>query len=356
MPFLRTAFAIAVSAMLAAPALAQPTIALESLPVSGKDATYGGITSIVVMQDGAIVAEQYFDDVGSDALRNTRSATKTITGMLAGIAIGDGLLARESRIASFFPEHVVRNPDPRKQAVTVEDLLTMSSIAECDDGNQFSRGNEERMYLIEDWPGFYLDLPVKGFPAWVTKPEESPYGRAFAYCTAGVTTLGAVVERATGIALEEYARTRLFEPLGIADVSWQFSPLGLAQGGGGLELSSRALAKLGQLLLDGGNYRGRQIIPESWVADTLSPHAAVPGREDTEYGYLIWLQKAEARGQRVVTRSMSGNGGNKVVIEPETRSVTVITTRNFGQRDAHAKSERLYTNEILPVLMDASSR
>lgn len=356
MPFLRTAFAIAVSAMLAAPALAQPTIALQSLPVSGKDATYGGITSIVVMQDGAIVAEQYFDDVGSDALRNTRSATKTITGMLAGIAIGDGLLARESRIASFFPEHVVRNPDPRKQAVTVEDLLTMSSIAECDDGNQFSRGNEERMYLIEDWPGFYLDLPVKGFPAWVTKPEESPYGRAFAYCTAGVTTLGAVVERATGIALEEYARTRLFEPLGIADVSWQFSPLGLAQGGGGLELSSRALAKLGQLLLDGGNYRGRQIIPESWVADTLSPHAAVPGREDTEYGYLIWLQKAEARGQRVVTRSMSGNGGNKVVIEPETRSVTVITTRNFGQRDAHAKSERLYTNEILPMLMDASSR
>lgn len=356
MPFLRTAFAIAVSAMLAAPALAQPTIALQSLPVSGKDATYGGITSIVVMQDGAIVAEQYFDDVGSDALRNTRSATKTITGMLAGIAIGDGLLARESRIASFFPEHVVRNPDPRKQAVTVEDLLTMSSIAECDDGNQFSRGNEERMYLIEDWPGFYLDLPVKGFPAWVTKPEESPYGRAFAYCTAGVTTLGAVVERATGIALEEYARTRLFEPLGIADVSWQFSPLGLAQGGGGLELSSRALAKLGQLLLDGGNYRGRQIIPESWVADTLSPHAGVPGREDTEYGYLIWLQKAEARGQRVVTRSMSGNGGNKVVIEPETRSVTVITTRNFGQRDAHAKSERLYTNEILPMLMDASSR
>ncbi|MXP11122.1 serine hydrolase domain-containing protein [Pseudoblastomonas halimionae] len=356
MPVFRRALALAVPALLAlsAPSHAQQAgaIDLDSLPVAGEDAAYGGTTSVLVMHDGAILAERYFDEGGAGALRNTRSATKTVTGMLAGIAVGDGLLARDSRIASFFPGHEALNPDPRKQAVTVEDLVTMSSIAECDDSNMFSRGNEERMYLIEDWPGFYLDLPVKGFAPWATKPEDSPYGRAFSYCTAGVTTLGAVVERAVGMPLEDYARTRLFEPLGIEEAEWAFSPLGLAQGGGGLELSSRSLGKLGQLLLDGGVHDGKRLIPADWVADTLRPQVDVPGRDGTEYGYLVWLQAVEAVGRDVVTKSMSGNGGNKVIIEPETRSVTVITTTNFGQRDAHAKSERLFAQELLPALLE----
>lgn len=356
MPFLRFLLALAVPSLVAASAQAQPVIDLAAIPVAGENADFAGTTSILVMQDGEIVAERYFDDGGAEALRNTRSATKTVTGMLAGIAVGDGLLSRDNRISSFFPDHAVANPDPRKEAVTVEDLVTMSSIAECDDGNPFSRGNEERMYLIEDWPGFYLDLPVRGFPAWATRPDESPYGRAFSYCTAGVTTLGAVVERAVGMPLEDFARTRLFEPLGIAETRWQFSPLGLAQGGGGLELSSRALGKLGQLLLDEGEYGGQQIIPADWAADTLRPQAEVPGRSGTEYGYLVWLQKAEVNGQEVVTRSMSGNGGNKVVIEPETRSVTVITTRNFNHRDAHAKSERLFASVVLPALLGAGEK
>ena len=355
MPALRRLFALAISGLLAASAQAQGVIDLDALPVTGADADYAGITSVLVMQDGEIIAERYVEGDAA-TLRNTRSATKTVTGMLAGIAVGDGTLARGSRVASFFPERTVANPDPRKDAVTLLDLATMSSVAECDDMNMFSRGNEERMYLIEDWVGFYLDLPVRGFPGWATRPEDSPHGRAFSYCTAGVTTLGAVVERATGKPLEDFAQDRLFGPLGIMDATWQFSPLGLAQGGGGLELSTRALGRLGQLLLDGGTYRGQRLLPADWTEATLSPQADVPGREGTEYGYLVWLQEAEAGGRRVVTRAMAGNGGNKVIIEPETRSVTVITTRNFGQRDAHAKSDRLYAEAILPALLERARR
>jgi CubicO group peptidase (beta-lactamase class C family) len=158
-----------------------------------------------------------------------------MTGMLVGIALDPGLLALDSKVLPFFPDkQPIQNPDPRKDAITVEDLLTMSSILECDDWNDFSRGNEERMYVVEDWLRFALDLPVKGCPSWANKPVDSPHERSFSYCTAGVFVLGQVLARATKTPVEAFARESLFGPLGIDRVDWKLSPLGEAQTGGGL--------------------------------------------------------------------------------------------------------------------------
>lgn len=339
------------AALLVSPAAAtaQPGFAPAAAQIDAGE--FGRTTSLLVMQDGEILFEEYFDEGGAEALRNTRSATKTVTGMLAGIAIAEGHIpSADTPILDYFPDRTIANPDPRKAEITVTDLLTMSSLMECDDSNSFSRGNEERMYLIEDWPGFFLDLPIKGFAPWLTRPEDSPHGRAFAYCTAGVTTLGAVVEAATSIELEDFARTRLFDPLGIDDAAWQFSPLGLAQGGGGLELTTRGLVRLGQLYLDGGMANGRQIVPREWVEQSVTAQVTVPDDREFEYGYLWWLQPFEAEGRTFTAWLMNGNGGNKVIVEPETRSVTVITTTNYGNREAHAMSERLYEEFVLPQL------
>ena len=309
------------------------------------------ITSVLVLVDGQLVYEGYWNGAERDTQHDIRSASKTVTGMLVGLAIDRGAISGvDARVFDVFPERrgTARNPDSRKLQVTLEDLLTMSSLLECDDNNEFSSGNEERMYLIEDWLGFFLDLPIRGFAPWVQKPQDSPYGRSFSYCTAGVFALGAVVERATGKPVPDFARETLFAPLGIEKVGWLFSPLGQAQTGGGTRFRSRDLAKLGQLALDGGRWHGRQVIPAAWVATSMAAH--VQATETDTYGYLWWRRDFVSGDRAFPAVYMAGNGGNKVVVVPSAKLVAVITSTNYNTRGMHQQTDKLLTDYILAAL------
>lgn len=331
------------TASAAAVQLAEPV--LEEMTGVIEEGEFGEITSVLVAKDGKLAYERYFK--GSAAtLRNTRSATKTITGMLVGIAIEQGHLQDPNvRALDVIDHRPERNLDSRKEAITIEDFLTMSSLLECDDWNSFSRGNEERMYLIEDWAQFALDLPIKGFPPWASPPEQADFGRSFSYCTAGVFLLGRVLEAATGMDVEEFADEYLFEPLGVVEREWQQSPQGQAQTGGGLGLRSLDLLKLGQLYADGGQWSGRQIVSQSWVTASVEPRVRID--EQTLYGYLWWLTDIDHDGQRQSVYLMSGTGGNKVYVVPGPRLVAVITSENFRRSDAHELSDRLFAEYIL---------
>lgn len=344
---------VLLSLLIAANSLAQSSQSFESAEIQSMDSLleaghFKKITSVVVSRKGEILFEQYYNGADATTLHNTRSATKSITGTLIGSLIYEGLLDSEMEYASNYSKpSTIYYPDARKDSIAILDLLTMSSILECDDWNQFSRGNEEKMYLMEDWVKFYWDLPIKGFPEWVEKPEDSPYGRSFSYCTAGIVVLGDVIQNITGN-LADYANKAVFSKIGISDYHWQVTPTGTPMTGGGLGLRSRDLMKFGQLYLNGGEWDGKRILSKEWVEKSITPKAQFEVDRTYEYGYLWWIGKFGNEPAYYMT----GSGGNKVVVLPNQEAVIVLTSNYFdGGMASHQQTDRLLTDFIVPQLL-----
>jgi len=323
---------------------------LRSMEAAIRSGELKKIGSVVIARHGKLVYESYFDG-DTNTLRDTRSATKSITDILVGIAIDEKKLSGvDARILALLPERArkLQNPDPRKEKITVEDFLTMSSVLECDDWNDASRGNEERMYPIEDWAQFILDLPIRGHMHVGEKPEQPPYGRFFSYCTGGVFVLSEVLQKATGLRTDHFAQEKLFDPLGIHDAEWVYSPLNIPQTGGGLRLTSRDLLKVAELYRRGGEWEGKRIVDQAWIKTSTRPHAQID--DQTEYGYLWWLKSFKAGEKSYPAFFMSGNGGNKVAVFPDLDLAVVITSTNYNTRGMHEQTERMLTDYILPAV------
>lgn len=322
----------------------------EALTHEIRSGDYQTVTSVIVQQNNETLYEAYFNGADRETLHDTRSATKTIAGLLVGIAIDQGLIGSvQTPVESFFTDYFpTKNMDARKREITLEDFLTMSSLLECNDFNPYSRGNEERMYITEDWIRFTLNLPIKGFAPWETRPNQTPFGRSFSYCTAGVHVLGQVIARASHQTLPDYAREFLFAPLGISDVEWQFTSLDRATTAGGVRLSSRSLAKLGSLFLYQGQYNEHEVVSADWIRSSLQSHAEIG--DGHEYGYLVWKRETKLADRSVTSHFMSGNGGNHVVAIPELNIVMVITKTDYNQPGAHDAARNLADKGVLSRL------
>ena len=312
--------------------------------------TYGAVSSLWVERDGVVVYEHYFRGADRSTQHNMRSVGKTVTGMLVGIAIENGLIDDvDARVVSYFDDlRPFANNDERKESMTLEDLLTMSGPLECDDWNSFSRGNEERMYLVEDWSAFFLNLPIKNRPSWEVPADDGGFERLFAYCTAGAQLLGEIVERASNEPAAEFAARELFGPIGISDPKWNYASSGQAHLGGGLELSTGDWARLGRLYVNDGRVGDVQVVSEDWVDASLADYVLID--ESTNYGYLWWRPRYAVGGATYTANMMTGSGGNKVYALPEFGIVVVITKNDFRDRDAHATAEALFREQVVDRL------
>jgi CubicO group peptidase (beta-lactamase class C family) len=320
---------------------------MDSTVITGK---YESITSILIAKDGKLIFENYYNGHDKESKHNTRSATKTIATLLTGMAIDKGFIKSEKdKIFDYLKHKIpIQNPDSRKSEITIEDLLTMSSILECDDNNSFSRGNEERMYIIEDWTQFFVNLPVKAYP-FGPKPEESPYGRAMSYCSAGASAVAEIVQSAIGAKVDMFFKKNLLDPLDIQDYKLHYTPTGTLNTAGGSEYQSRDLLKLIQLCLQNGKWNGEQLISSDWIKKASS--AKANAWEGMNYGYLFWLRKY-GKKEGVQCFAMAGNGGNKVMAFPELKLTVVLTSTNYGNRNAHKYTDELLNDFIVPVFQE----
>ncbi|WP_433632350.1 serine hydrolase domain-containing protein [Chryseobacterium cucumeris] len=301
---------------------------------------FKNITGIVIIKEGKLLLEEYFNGSGRDSLQNTRSVGKSFSSALMGIAIKEGYLKSENqKLSEFYDLKLFKNYSPQKDNVTIKSLLTMSSGFDGNDENYESPGNEENMYPTENWVKFTLDLPM----------TENPIGKNWSYFTAGVVVSGDILDKTVPQGLKNYADQKLFQPLGITNYKWQFTPQQKPSLAGGLRMKALDFAKFGQLYQNNGVWSGKTLLSKEWIQKSFTNYFT--DNPDFEgYGYLFWRKVYTVGNKSYEAFQSSGNGGNKIIIFTQIPVVIVITAQAYNKPYAHQQSEKIVQDYLLPAL------
>lgn len=301
------------------------------------DAGRHKLHSFLVLRHGRVVFEEYYNGYTRDTPHDLRSATKSITSLLLGIAIDRAVVTDVAAPAAQYL--AAAYPDRRlSPAITLRHLLTMSSGLDCDDRDRRTRGQEDRMYRSRDWVDYFLALDQVDTPGERTR-----------YCTGGVVALGAVINQAAAQPVDVFAEQHLFAPLGIANYRWaRFDRDAQVDTGGHLLLTPQGLARIGLLVLGDGVWNGRRIVSERWIRESTAVHGAV---DQNPYGYLWWIDEVPYGSVTVRVITARGNGGQVLFIVPDHDLVTVATAGYFNdQRSAVPYS--IFYGAVLPQVLE----
>jgi len=301
------------------------------------------ISSVVVIKNGNILIEEYFNGETRDTRHDPRSVGKSFASTMMGLAIRDGYLKGvDQPLSDFYNLRSYANYVPEKDSIKLRDLLSMCSAFDGDDDDDHSPGNEENMYDKDNWVKWTLDLPLS-----TTRPRDRWH-----YFTAGAMLMGDILNSSVRGGLETYADEKLFSPLGIRDYQWQYTPQHVPNTAGGIELKALDFAKYGQLYKNGGVWQGRQILPAEWVKSTFTKYHKIPGRTDEYYGYFFWNKTYHADGKDCETWYCAGNGGNKIYVFTNQPLVIVLTATAYGMPYAHPQEDKMMTDYILPAVLE----
>ena len=300
------------------------------------------ITSIVVLKDGKLLLEEYFNGANRNTLHDTRSVGKSFASTLLGIAVKDNYIKSESQtLNEFYKLNTFQNYSSSKDSITLKDLLTMSSSFDGSDLNSESPGNEENMYPTKNWVEFALNLPID---------KSKVANKQWDYFTAGVVVLGDIIHKSVPNGLEKYSNEKLFKPLGITKYNWQFTPQKVANTAGSVQLRSLDYAKYGQLYKNQGNWNSKQILSKEWITNSFSHQMTIS--KDEYYGYLFWNKTYNVNGVNYEVYYSSGNGGNRIFIFKDFPIVIVITSTAYNTTYGHKQVEKIMQNYLIESVLN----
>ncbi|MED3552967.1 serine hydrolase [Cytobacillus praedii] len=304
---------------------------------------YSNLNGIVVVKNGVIVYERYYNGYGPDHVHHVASVTKSILSALIGIAIdSESIKNADQKVLDFFPEYSAVDASRQKREVTIRHLLTMTAPYPFEDWHE----PLDKMCMQPDWVNYTLDM----------LGQKGSIG-SFKYSTAGAHLLSAIITRSTGQSAREYANEHLFKPLGMREIpdytmeafgfddlfgknvkGWVNDPSGNSTGGWGLTLTPRDMARFGFLYLNHGMWDNNQIIPQTWVQESTAMNP-------NNYGYLWWLRKENG----FCAYSALGDGGNVICCIPEKDLVVAIVSEfMMNPRDRWP----LIKEHIIPAFID----
>lgn len=286
------------------------------------------IDSVTIVRSGRMVLDVSIYPFLPDRKHFIHSCTKSIISALIGIAIDQGRIESvEVPLLDFFPSRQVANLNDQKEAMTLENILTMSTGFKCRDSYLYRWEGIFEMRSNEDWIQYMLDLPM----------QEEP-GTRFEYCNGASFLLSAIIQESTGTSAEEFAREHLFTPLGITDFHWPANPQGISIGWGELELKPHDMAKIGYLFLNEGTWEGKQILPAEWIRESTRKH--ISATLEDGYGYQWWVHEA---GFYLAL----GYAGQFIYVIPE-KEMVVVFTSDLEEEDFYVP-QGLLIDYILPA-------
>ncbi len=319
---------------------------IEALNRKIAEGRFEDINGIVVIKEGKLLIEEYFNGATRDSIHNVRSVGKSFASTILGIAIKDKFIKDENALLKhFYDLKSYKNYSPKKDSVTLKSLLTMSSGFLGNDWDNESPGTEDKMQSTDNWVKFALDLPMH---------KDKIIGKDYNYFTAGVGLLGDIIHRSVPDGLVSYADKKLFAPLEITNYKWFYTPQNVAYTGGGIELRAIDFAKYGQLYKNKGLWNGKQILTKTWVERSLAKQVSQDygGIKGFHYGYLFWNNAYTVHDKDYEVSFATGNGGNKIYVFKDIPLVVVITASAYGKPGAHKNVDKMMVDYILPAIIE----
>jgi CubicO group peptidase (beta-lactamase class C family) len=330
---------------------------IESMMSDIRNGVFTNIDSIALVRNERLVLDELIrtqlgqgdNDWGNTDINkhSIYSVTKSVNSALMGIAVDQGIIGSLDEVVyDHFPQYSpFSNWDSRKATTTIKNFLTMRHGLDWDELSvSYSDSSNSLIHAQNtcfDWLRCLLDLPTTHDP-----------GTQFAYSTHVSLTLGAIIEDRSGMQLESFADRYLFEPLGISNYLWgEETPMGRARTGSGLLLTSRDMAKFGQLYLNLGTWHGQQIVPAAWVTESVQAHVTLPANwTSTGYGYQWWLDQISYGSSTIDGYHAVGYGGQYIFVFPDLAFVAVFTGSNYGDSDDPGQAYDLLRQYILPAI------